>query len=411
MRPVGGGRVLSIDLLRGLDVLLMLFVNEVAGVTGAPAFLLHKTAADDGMTLTDTVFPAFLFIVGMAIPFALGGRLRRGESKAAVFRHVLARAFALLVVGVFMVNAEESAPGGPLSPALWNVLMTLGVAMVFQAQAPAGGSPWPARLRLAGIALLLLLAFAYTNPAVGGPLQMRPHWWGILGLIGWAYLVAASVYLVAGERPIAHLAAMVLLYCLYLADFAGHAAWLAPFRLVVDVGTTLGSHGAVVVAGTVISLLLRAHRREGRSPARFVTTILLYAASLAVAGAMLHSLHGLHRAFEIGKLGATVPWCLFSSAATAAAFAIVYVLADVIGWPSWPRVVSMAGENALVAYLLAPLLLSLFAMSASLSGGVNLYGALGATTFVGLVRSAVFAYLVVRLCGYLRARGLRLQLG
>jgi hypothetical protein len=204
---------------------------------------------------------------------------------------------------------------------------------------------------------------------------------------------------------------MVLLYCLYLADFAGHAGWLAPFRLVVEVGTALGSHAAVVVAGTVLSLLLRAHRREGRSPARFATTVLVYAASLAVAGALLHSLHGLHRAFEIGKLGATLPWCLFSSAATAAVFGIVYFFADVIGWPSWPRVVPMAGENALVAYLLAPLLLSLFEMSASLSGGVNLYGALGGTTFVGLVRSAVFAYLVVRLCGYLRARGLRLQLG
>ena len=71
----------------------------------------------------------------------------------------------------------------------------------------------------------------------------------------------------------------------------------------------------------------------------------------------------------------------------------------------------MAGENALVAYLLAPLLLSLFEISASLFGGVNLYGALGANTLVGLVRSAVFAYLVVRLCGHLRARGLRLQLG
>jgi len=409
MRPAGS-RILSIDLLRGLDVLLMLFVNEVAGVTGAPAFLLHKTAADDGMTLTDTVFPAFLFIVGMAIPFALGGRLRRGETKAAVFRHVLARAFALLVVGVFMVNAEESAPGGPLSPALWNVLMTLGVALVFQA-GPTGGSPWPRRLRFVGIGLLVLLAFAYTNPAIPGPLQMRPHWWGILGLIGWAYLVAAAVYLLAGERPLAHLAAMVLLYCLYLADFAGHAGWLAPFRPLVEVGTALGSHSAVVVAGTVLSLFLRAHRREGRAPARFLSTVLLYATSLVVAGAMLHTLHGLHRAFEIGKLGATVPWCLFSSAATAAAFGVVYLLADVLGWSDWPRVVPMAGENALVAYLLAPLLLSLLEMSASLTGGVNLYGALGGTTVVGLIRSAIFAYLVVRLCGYLRARGLRLQLG
>ena len=74
-------RVQSIDLLRGADVLLMLFVNEVAGVTGAPAFLLHKGADADGMTITDLVFPAFLFIVGIAVPFALGGRRRRGEPR------------------------------------------------------------------------------------------------------------------------------------------------------------------------------------------------------------------------------------------------------------------------------------------------------------------------------------------
>jgi heparan-alpha-glucosaminide N-acetyltransferase len=401
----------SIDLLRGLDVLLMLFVNEVAGVTGAPAFLLHKTPADDGMTLTDTVFPAFLFIVGLAIPFALGGRLRRGEGRVAVFRHVLARTFALLVVGVFMVNAEESAPGGLLSPSLWNVLMTVGVALVFQAKAPSGGSPWPSRLRLAGIALLVLLALVYSNPSVGGVVQMRPHWWGILGLIGWAYLVAAAVYLLAGERPVAHLGAMALLYCLYLADVAGQVWWLAALRPYIDVGSALGSHSAIVVAGTVLSLLLRTHRREGRPPGRFVGTALLYAAGLALAGWLLHSLNGLHRAFEIGKLGATVPWCLFSSAATAAAWVVVYLLADVIAWRSWPRVVAMAGENALVAYLLAPLLLSSFEISASLFGGINPYGALGGNTLVGLVRSAVFAYLGVRLCGYLRSRGLRLQLG
>ena len=65
-------RIRSIDLLRGADVLLMLFVNEVAGVPGAPPFLRHKAAADDGMTITDVVFPAFLFIVGLAIPMALG---------------------------------------------------------------------------------------------------------------------------------------------------------------------------------------------------------------------------------------------------------------------------------------------------------------------------------------------------
>ena len=81
-------RVQSIDLLRGADVLLMLFVNEMAGVTGAPAFLLHMPADADGMTITDVVFPAFLFIVGMAVPFALGGRLRGASPALAVWRHV-----------------------------------------------------------------------------------------------------------------------------------------------------------------------------------------------------------------------------------------------------------------------------------------------------------------------------------
>ena len=58
-------RVVSVDLVRGWDVWLMLFVNEMAGVTGTPAFLRHMPATADGMTITDVVFPAFLFITGM----------------------------------------------------------------------------------------------------------------------------------------------------------------------------------------------------------------------------------------------------------------------------------------------------------------------------------------------------------
>src|SRR5512147_1526251 len=123
-------RVLSIDLLRGADVLLMLFVNEVAGVTNAPAFLLHKTADADGMTITDLVFPAFLFIVGIAIPFALGARRRRGQSLTELVGHVVTRSLALVVMGVLMVNAEHGV-SGILSAPVWNVLMTIGVLLVW----------------------------------------------------------------------------------------------------------------------------------------------------------------------------------------------------------------------------------------------------------------------------------------
>jgi heparan-alpha-glucosaminide N-acetyltransferase len=74
-------RIISIDVLRGLTILIMIFVNDVAGVTGIPAWMKHIEPPEaDGMTFVDVVFPAFLFIVGMSIPFALGKRLQNGES-------------------------------------------------------------------------------------------------------------------------------------------------------------------------------------------------------------------------------------------------------------------------------------------------------------------------------------------
>jgi hypothetical protein len=59
---------------------------------------------------------------------------------------------------------------------------------------------------------------------------------------------------------------------------------------------------------------------------------------------------------------------------------------------------------------MAPFLLSVFALSAPLFGGRNVYAALGETTAIGLVRSAVFAWLVVRLTGWMRSKGVRIQL-
>jgi predicted acyltransferase len=399
----------SIDLVRGADVLLMLFVNEMAGVRGTPAFLLHKPHDADGMTITDVVFPAFLFITGLAIPFALGGRLRRGDT-GGVWRHILGRTLALLVMGVLMVNGEQPGTGGAIPADLWNVLMTLGVVLVWLAPPREGSAGRPPWLRIAGAALLVGLLFLYRSRDATGLIQIRPHWWGILGLIGWSYLVAASTYVIARDRPAILLGGVALLYCVYLADEAGRVGWLAALAPYFRVGRIVASHAGAALSGTLLGVLLLRHRQAGRPARALVPPALGYAAGLTAAGLLLHTLHGLHPAFWVNKVLATPPWCLLSSAITTAVWAVLFVLTDVKGGRRWPKAVSIAGENALLCYLMAPFLLSLFALSAPLFGGTNFYERLGQSTAIGFVRSSVFAWIVVRLCGRLRDAGVQLQL-
>jgi heparan-alpha-glucosaminide N-acetyltransferase len=407
--PSGVPRLVSLDLLRGLDVLLMLFVNEMAGVRGTPPFLRHAPRDEDFMTVTDVVFPAFLFIVGMAIPLALGGRLRRGESRAAALRHVLVRTFALLVMGVFMVNGEAAASGALPAPA-WKMLMVVALLLAWAAPGRGARSARMRALRIAGVALLVVLAFVYRGEHSAGWFQMRTSWWGILGLIGWSYLVGAGLYLAVGERPAALTGCIGLLYCLYLADVAGQASWARALAPVIAVGSMVGAHGAIVVSGTVLGILLARHRRDGNRPVGLATSAIVYAAGLAAAGLLLHSLHDLHPAFHFSKILATPPWGLVSSAATAAVWALIYLASDVRGIGKWPRVVTIAGQDALLAYLLPVFLLSLFELGASLAGGFNPYDALGRGLLAGTARSIAFAWAVVALAGWLSRRGVRVQL-
>ena len=68
-------------MFRGLTIFLMVFVNDLAGVVDIPQWMKHMPAEADAMTFVNVVFPAFLFIVGMAIPFLYRNRLRKGENQ------------------------------------------------------------------------------------------------------------------------------------------------------------------------------------------------------------------------------------------------------------------------------------------------------------------------------------------
>src|SRR5712691_7572197 len=98
-------RIVSVDALRGFVMFAMIFVNDIAGAPDkiVPGWMKHFHGKS-GMTFVDLVFPAFLFIVGMSIPSAIGFRLDQGEPLWKTLLHVVMRTLSLLMIGVLMVN-------------------------------------------------------------------------------------------------------------------------------------------------------------------------------------------------------------------------------------------------------------------------------------------------------------------
>ncbi len=104
--PMAGGRIDSVDALRGLTILLMIYVNYLG--PAAPAFLHHiQPPNGDGMTLADIVFPAFLFLVGVSSPLAFERAQVADPSKLTQLVHVLTRTAGLLLLGVIELNASH----------------------------------------------------------------------------------------------------------------------------------------------------------------------------------------------------------------------------------------------------------------------------------------------------------------
>ncbi len=97
MNPVGD-RSEAIDVLRGLTVALMIVVNMSVSRTQSYGPLLH--AAWDGLTLTDLVFPTFMFVVGAALSFTLEKYQRLGDT--AVLRKIVMRTVLLFLCGYLL---------------------------------------------------------------------------------------------------------------------------------------------------------------------------------------------------------------------------------------------------------------------------------------------------------------------
>jgi len=96
------GRLLSLDLLRGLTIGFMILVNNNG--SEAVAYWPLKHAAWNGFTPTDLVFPTFLFLVGISTVLSTASRLAQGATKGSLFLHTVRRAVILYLLGL-LVNS------------------------------------------------------------------------------------------------------------------------------------------------------------------------------------------------------------------------------------------------------------------------------------------------------------------
>ena len=101
-------RLLSLDALRGFDMLWIAggeyLIITLAALTGWPALqwaaVQMKHVAWQGFHFYDMIFPLFLFIAGVSMPFSILKRKQRGESMQKIYLHMLWRLFILILLGL-----------------------------------------------------------------------------------------------------------------------------------------------------------------------------------------------------------------------------------------------------------------------------------------------------------------------
>ena len=109
-------RNMAVDAYRGLVMLLMM--GEVMGFAAVarayPHSLFWRVLAFNqthvpwaGMSLHDTIQPGFTFLVGVALPYSIASRVRKGESFRKQLMHAIWRSFLLVILGIFLRSIDR----------------------------------------------------------------------------------------------------------------------------------------------------------------------------------------------------------------------------------------------------------------------------------------------------------------
>jgi predicted acyltransferase len=391
-------RIYSIDIMRGATLLLMLFVNDL-NMDVAPAWLGHMKADFDGMGLADWVFPGFLFIVGMAIPFAFSKRFLRGDSVYDISRHIVTRSLSLLIIGVLMLNTGRVNPElTGMGRNLWALLMYLAVFLFwndYRNQENRIFTVTGFKIAALGIFVLLVFKFRSGEPENNG--SLITGWWGILGLIGWGYLVSAFTYVVCRDSIFKTAAVTVFFLALNIFSGLKMLEYLNPVKPFLGV-IIEGNVPFIVLSGLLGGLILK---KLPLAEYRKVIPLFIGLGLFCLISGFI-----LRKWFIISKIQATPSWGMICNGISFLVFILFYWILDVKKFTGWAVFLKPAGENSLTTYLAPDILYYLIWMS-----GISvLFYKQSTEPIIVVAGSIVWALLMVGLTALLAKVHIRLRL-
>lgn len=389
-------RIDSIDILRAITMILMIFVNDFWSLKNIPDWLRHSARGVDGIGFSDVIFPAFLFIVGLSLPYAIQNRRSKGAGNFEIVKHVLFRTIALIVMGVFLVNGENidmEATG--IIAGTWYPMVCLCFILIWNNYSRGLNKTLSIILKYSAIVILIVLAFVYRG-GEAGDLRFESHWWGILGLIGWAYLLSALITIYANNNTYILLSGW-LFFC--VLSMINKANLLPSWEVLNYIPDTIkgGTLAGLTMGGVLASHVFRYYVKKD---AHIKLTLILLSASI-----ILMILSVFTRPYwGLAKLGATPAWLFLSSALTLIAFIIVYWIADVWKKADSFNLIKPAGTDTLLCYLIPYFIYAIynwtgFEFPEFLSNG-----------WLGLLKSFSFAILCVYITRGLNISGIRLKI-
>nr|WP_121271961.1 DUF5009 domain-containing protein [Pedobacter schmidteae] len=382
-------RFQAVDVLRALTMFLMIFVNDVGSVKQLPHWVDHVAADTDGMGFADVIFPAFLFIVGLSLPFALQSRLKKGKSFVSISLYILLRSVALIVMGFFHVNSEGYSDRAWLPHPVWTILVTFSFFLIWMDYPKTLSATKKNGMVLLGILTLALMAYLYKGGNEANPHWMRHSWWGILGIIGWAYLVCAFVFLLSKGNIYVLTAVLVLFFGINIASHMD----LMPFEpwLIGDASSV-----SLIMFGTVASLLYVKWRTA------FSHKLLTL---FSISALLLIGLGLFIRPFTegISKINSTPSWVAICTGISLLTFVLMIFLVEIKGKKNWFNAIDAAGTSTLTCYLIPYIVYAVFELFGFW------YPDVLNTGIIGILRSFLLSFLIIILVRQMERRGIRLK--